>query len=312
MPGGNGGPGTSSGRAPMAEFSARQVVVIAAVAGALVGGLVGGGVAVAASGNSNSTASSSGSSSQVATAPVVRTTLTKTVQVGGSIGYDGSYAVANLRGGGVYTWLPEPGQVIKQDQPVYSVSNEPVPLLYGSIPAYREFDAGMSDGADVGQLTRDLIALGYGAGLTQSDHYSSATAAAVEHWQSALGLQATGEIPLGEVVFEPGPIRVTSVTPSAGAPVGGGAGGGRADGHQHHPHRRRRPGREPGVPGQARRCGVDRAARRHLDGGRAHRDGRHRGHLPGRKRHGAGDGTSGSAGQSPCDSSGPAPRRRRR
>ena len=209
----------------MAEFSARQVVAIAALAGAVVGGLAGGGVAVAAAGNSNSAASSSGSS-QVATAPVVRTTLTSTVQVGGSIGYDGSYTVAALRGGGVYTWLPEPGQVIKQDQPVYSVSDEPVPLLYGSIPAYREFDAGMSDGADVGQLTRDLIALGYGAGLTQSDHYSSATAGAVERWQSALGLQATGEIPLGEVVFEPGPIRVTSVAPSAGAPVGGGAGGG--------------------------------------------------------------------------------------
>jgi Putative peptidoglycan binding domain len=208
----------------MAEFSARQVVVIAALAGAVVGGLVGGGVAVAASGNSNSNVSSSGDSSQVATAPVVRTTLTNTVQVGGSIGYDGSYTVAALRGSGVYTWLPAPGQVIKQDQPVYSVSNDPVPLLYGSIPAYREFDAGMSDGADVGQLTRDLIALGYGAGLTQSDHYSSATAVAVEHWQSALGLQATGEIPIGEVVFEPGPIRVTSVTPSAGAPVGGGGG----------------------------------------------------------------------------------------
>jgi peptidoglycan hydrolase-like protein with peptidoglycan-binding domain len=208
----------------MAEFSARQVVVIAALAGAVVGGLVGGGVAVAASGNSNSTASSSGDSSQVATAAVVRTTFTNTVQVGGSIGYDGSYTVAALRGSGVYTWLPAPGQVIKQGQPVYSASNEPVPLLYGFIPAYREFDAGMSDGADVGQLTRDLIALGYGAGLTQSDHYSSATAAAVERWQSALGLQATGEIPLGEVVFEPGPIRVTSVAPSAGAPVGAGGG----------------------------------------------------------------------------------------
>jgi hypothetical protein len=210
----------------MAEFSARQVVVIAALAGAVVGGLVGGGVAVAASGNSNSngTASPSGDSSQVATASVVRTTLTNTVQVGGSIGYDGSYTVTTLRGSGVYTWLPEPGQVIKQDQPVYSVSSEPVPLLYGSIPAYREFEAGMSDGADVGQLTRDLIALGYGAGLTQSDHYSSATAAAVERWQNALGLQATGDILLGAVVFEPGPIRVTSVTPSVGAPVGGGGG----------------------------------------------------------------------------------------
>ena len=205
----------------MAEVSVRQVVVIAAVAGALLGGLVAGGVAVAAKGN-NSTASSSGDSIQVATAPVVRTKLTNTVQVGGSIGYDGSYTVAALHGGGVYTWLPEPGAVIKQDQPLYSVGDEPVPLLYGSLPAYRQFDVGTSDGADVGQLTHDLIALGYGDGLAQSNHYSSATAAAVERWQSALGLQATGEIPLGDVVFEPGPIRVTSVMPTVGTSAGGG------------------------------------------------------------------------------------------
>ncbi len=99
------------------------------------------------------------------------------------------------------------------------------------------------------ELTRDLIALGYGGGLTQGNHYSAATAAAVERWQKALGLPATGEILLGEVVFEPGPIRVTWVTPSVGAAVGGGGGAtgagagggggwGRRDGaygHRHHP-----------------------------------------------------------------------------
>ena len=97
-----------------------------------------------------------------------------------------------------------------------------MPLLYGSLPAYRQFDVGMSDGADVGQLTRDLISLGDGDGLAQSNHYSSATAAAVQRWQKAVGLQETGEIPLGEAVFEPGPIRVTSVTPAVGTPAGGG------------------------------------------------------------------------------------------
>jgi multidrug efflux pump subunit AcrA (membrane-fusion protein) len=100
-----------------------------------------------------------------------------------------------------------------------------VPLLYGTVPAYRAFYVGMSDGADVGELTADLIALGYGAGLTQSDHYSTATASAVERWQSALGLPATGEVLLDQVVFEPGPIRVTSVTASVGQSTGGGGGG---------------------------------------------------------------------------------------
>ncbi len=132
--------------------------------------------------------------------------------------------------GTTYTALPSVGDVIKEDQSVYSVSNEPVPLLYGSVAAYRAFSVGMSDGADVDELTADLIALGYGAGLTESNHYSSTTAAAVERWQTALGLPASGEILLGAVVFEPGPIRVTTVTPSVGSAVGGGGGGGASAG----------------------------------------------------------------------------------
>jgi hypothetical protein len=128
--------------------------------------------------------------------------------------------------GTAYTWLPAVGDVIKQGQRVYSVSNEPVPLLYGSIPAYRTFYDGMSDGGDVGELTHDLITLGYANSLPQSNHYSSDTAAAVERWQTALGLPATGKILLGEAVFEPGPIRVTSVSPTVGASVGGGGTGG--------------------------------------------------------------------------------------
>jgi hypothetical protein len=113
---------------------------------------------------------------------------------------------------------------------VYAVSNQPVPLMYGSVAAYRAFYLGMPDGADVGELTHDLIALGYGAGLTQSNHFSSATATAVERWQTALGMPATGQVLLGQVVFEPGPIRVTSVTPSVGAALGGGGGSGGSGG----------------------------------------------------------------------------------
>ncbi|MBV9166766.1 MAG: peptidoglycan-binding protein, partial [Solirubrobacterales bacterium] len=132
--------------------------------------------------------------------------------------------------GTTYTWLPKAGEIIKQDRRVYSLNNKPVPLLYGSVAAYRAFHVGMSDGADVGELSHDLIALGYGAGLTQSDHYSSATAGAVERWQRALGLPASGEILLGQVVFEPGPIRVMSVTASVGSSVGGGGGAGGSGG----------------------------------------------------------------------------------
>ena len=121
--------------------------------------------------------------------------------------------------GTTYTAVPKVGDIISQDQALYRVDGLAVPLLYGSVAAYRTFEVGMADGADVGELTADLISLGYGADLTRSDHYSSATAAAVQRWQTARGLPATGTVLLGEVVFEPGPIRVTSATPSVGQAV---------------------------------------------------------------------------------------------
>jgi hypothetical protein len=350
---------------PVPEFSVQRVAVIAAIAGALVGGAVAGGVAVASTGGTQ-TSLSPDSSGSLTTAAVVRTTIYTSVQVGGSIGYEDSYAIGAPSGasaqevdqdqlavtkdqqrlsadgqaetdsatsdnqaiaadqtnvtadqttlgadqatqaedcagsgasapacnsdgqkvsqdraqltqadqqlaaaqaiatldrdqnqakvasdqttlagdeailtlaqasaqnpGTTYTALPSVGDVIKEDQSVYSVSDEPVPLLYGPVVAYRAFFVGMSDGADVGELTQDLIALGYGAGLSQSNHYSSATAAAVRRWQSALGLPETGDVLLGAVVFEPGPIRVTSVTPSVGSSVGGGGSAGAGGG----------------------------------------------------------------------------------
>src|ERR1700683_3935330 len=96
------------GRASMAELTTRQVAAITVAAGALAGALVAGRVAATAD-SGNGTSSSSGSSSQVATAPVVRTDLSTTVQVGGSIGFNGSYTITILGGGGGgYTSLPQP------------------------------------------------------------------------------------------------------------------------------------------------------------------------------------------------------------
>jgi peptidoglycan hydrolase-like protein with peptidoglycan-binding domain len=212
------------GWAPVAELSIQRVVGVAALTGALAAGIVAGAVSVLShSGGGRTPASSSGDNGSMATAPVVRTTLTNTVQVGGSLAYQGSYAIAaRSRMGTTYTALPAVGDVIREDQAVYALDNQPVPLLYGAIPAYRTFQLGMSDGTDVRQLTRDLIARGFGAGLSQTNHFASATNAAVKRWQRALGLPVTGKIPLGEVVFEPGPIRVTSVSPSVGAAAGGG------------------------------------------------------------------------------------------
>jgi hypothetical protein len=81
----------------------------------------------------------------------------------------------------------------------------------------------MSPGADVAALNHALIALGMGAGLSESDAFTSATATAVIRLQASLGLPPTGTLVLGAVVFEPTEIRVTAVHPQAGATVASGA-----------------------------------------------------------------------------------------
>jgi hypothetical protein len=84
-------------------------------------------------------------------------------------------------------------------------------LFYGAVPPWRAFVPGMSPGADVAELNLNL-------GLS-GDAFTSQTAAAISSLQAAHGLPVTGELLLGGVVFQPGPVRVTSVTPAPGAPV---------------------------------------------------------------------------------------------
>ncbi|HJZ01135.1 MAG TPA: peptidoglycan-binding domain-containing protein [Streptosporangiaceae bacterium] len=154
----------------------------------------------------------------LASAPVVRTDLTNTIQVGGSLGYAGSYTVVNQAGGTAYTALPAPGATIRRGQELYEVDGTPVTLFYGPAPEWRSLSAGVTPGRDVAQLDRNLIALGYGAGLVVSDYFTGATAYAVELWQAARGLPVTGTVPLGQVAYAPGPLRITGVTPVPGSP----------------------------------------------------------------------------------------------
>lgn len=116
-----------------------------------------------------------------------------------------------------FTMLPPPGRIVLHGQPLYGIDGEPTLLLYGSSPAWRAFRAGMSAGGDVAQLNANLQALGYGA--PSGDTFTAATSAAISALQQAHGLTPTGSLDLGAVVFEPGPLRVTTVTPTTGTSV---------------------------------------------------------------------------------------------
>ena len=127
----------------------------------------------------------------------------------------GEESAATYGQNAVYTMLPKVGQIVRAGQPLYAINAAPAFLLYGGVPASRALMPGMSAGADVGELNRDLR--GYGA--PSGDVFTASTTTAIERFQSQHRIQATGQLPLGSVVFEPGAIRVTSVTPTEGSPV---------------------------------------------------------------------------------------------
>jgi hypothetical protein len=153
---------------------------------------------------------------QASTARVTRTTITNTVQADGQLGYRDHYTVVNQAQGTAFTWLPAEGSVIRRGHALYEVDGAPVTLFYGSRPEWRTLSWGVTPGPDVAQLDRNLIALGYGKYLTVSDHFTGATAYAVELWQQATGRTVTAAMPLGQVDYAPGPVRVTSITPALG------------------------------------------------------------------------------------------------
>jgi hypothetical protein len=148
-------------------------------------------------------------------------TYDKTVQPGGSAGGGGG---GNGGGAapGAYTALPAVGQTVTRGQTLYSVNGRPIPLLYGGTPLTRQLTTGVS-GDDVKELEDNLVALGYGSGLTADGSFTAADAAAVKRWQAALGVAQTGVVNPGEAAILAGPLRVSAVKVQVGASASAGA-----------------------------------------------------------------------------------------
>ena len=160
--------------------------------------------------------------SPTSTAPVERRTLSAMVSQGGILTYrarsDGSLFSVINHARGTYTQLPAVGRVISQGRVLYRVNNSPVVVLHGATPAYRTLSAGAS-GPDVRELNADLVTLGYATRAQLSPtsaFFGSTTTTAVKKLQAALGLSQTGTLAVGQVVFEPATVRVTSVTAQPG------------------------------------------------------------------------------------------------
>jgi peptidoglycan hydrolase-like protein with peptidoglycan-binding domain len=190
----------------------RRLVLPLALTGAAIVGAV---VTVAVRGGSPAPATPR--APRVSTATVVRTDLASTVLTAGTLGYAPTDPVVN-RLSGTYTQLPALGAVIAAGQVLYRVDNQPVVLMSGATPAWRPFTAGMPNGPDVSELQSNLIDLGYARGLLSdpTGHLDTPTVDAIEGWQRVLGYPATGQIALGQVLFEPSSLLVGAQSVAAG------------------------------------------------------------------------------------------------
>ncbi|GAA4911243.1 peptidoglycan hydrolase-like protein with peptidoglycan-binding domain [Nonomuraea thailandensis] len=153
-----------------------------------------------------------------ATAQVTRTTLTETKTVDGTLGYGDPFTVA-AKSQGTITWLPAEGSTITRGHAVYSVDADRRPLLYGTMPLYRELRDGV-EGKDVELLERNLDKLGYD-GFDVDGQFTWATREAVEDWQDDLGLDVTGTVRPGDVVVADGRIRVAELRKALGDTASG-------------------------------------------------------------------------------------------
>jgi peptidoglycan hydrolase-like protein with peptidoglycan-binding domain len=161
--------------------------------------------------------------SATGTAAVQRKTLTVTDDFDGTLGFGGDYDVI---GGlsGTLTWTVPTGTVVTAGKRLYETNgHDRTSLMYGARPAWRTMESGVSNGADILQLERNLKKLGYTRKGDKIDsHWDADTTAAVKRWQRKAGLAVDGTVDLGEVVFLPEAIRVTEISASLGTMVGQG------------------------------------------------------------------------------------------
>jgi hypothetical protein len=193
------------------------------VAVAATGGVVG------ASGSKEATPA--GQEPPANTGKVEEGKLSAMVSLDGTLTYrarsDGSPYPAINQASGTYTELPDGGDKVDCGDVFYRVDDDPVLLLCGTVPAYRDLDTG-DEGKDVRQLNRNLHGLGYdadaGVDIDPGDNeFTWKTEDALEELQDDKGFEVTGALDMGDAVFLPKSARIATVTGELGGSARPGA-----------------------------------------------------------------------------------------
>ena len=178
-------------------------------------------VIVLSSGSSSPSNAAANASTATGAATVQRRDLVETDTESGTLSYADPQTVYN-RLTGTITWLPNVGQVIHPGGTLFKIDGEPVVLMDGTTPAYRDLSAADSAGEDILQLNRNLVRLGFDPdGIVVDDTWQPATTVGVELFQASLGESETGVLTLGQIVFLPGDQLVSTVEGTVGSTGGG-------------------------------------------------------------------------------------------
>jgi peptidoglycan hydrolase-like protein with peptidoglycan-binding domain len=165
------------------------------------------------------------------TAKVEKGRLSAMVSMYGTLTYrarsDGSsYSVTN-QARGTYTKLPDDGDKVDCGDAFYRVDDNPVLLLCGTVPAYRDLHSG-DVGNDVRQLNQNLHKLGYDAAARvvvnpDDNNFTSKTQKALQVLQHDKGVPVTGKLGIDGAIFLPESVRVARVTGALGGSAQPGA-----------------------------------------------------------------------------------------
>lgn len=147
---------------------------------------------------------------------VVRTDLSNSLTLQGAVGHGMKTAFTGRKEGTV-TALPAVGATVNPGEALYSVNAKPVVLMKGKLPLYRKLDPTVPPGPDVAQLNESLRGLGYLTG--RGEKYGAETEGAVKRWQKKHGLEQTGALDVGDVVFLPDAVRIAAITGQVGGPA---------------------------------------------------------------------------------------------
>ncbi|MCX4550689.1 peptidoglycan-binding protein [Streptomyces sp. NBC_01387] len=194
----------------------RRIALTAAVA-VLVAGAGAGAMALSAHGHASDPKPAAAPSAR--TVAIVRTDLSDSRSVTGTLGFGGGSPVKGA-GKGLVTRLPEPGTTVARGKPLYWVDDRPVMVFFGDTPVFRELAKPGVTGRDVTVLAENLQALGYDTGPVRQHadgaELTPALAAALKRWQRDTGQQATGTLGIGQVAVLPGEVRVSAVKAQLG------------------------------------------------------------------------------------------------